>query len=321
MNPSRIPICGLLLAALLLAGGPRPASAHDTGEPHGGAAKAGGDAAELAEIGAKLSNPVSNVWALFTEFDTTFFDGDVNEGDAKVGSSMLFQPILPIPLFGEDWKLIVRPTVPVVWAQPRPDGIRGGVSSILRVGTQATFNYDTGLGDTLLPMLVSPPLGNWLVGVGPTFTIPTSTQDSLGRQQWAMGPAGVLGYKTKDWVAGVFPQYFWGIGSRGDQGDERDASYMSFLYFAFLNLPNAWQVGFNPSIAFDAKGSSGNKWNVPVGITVAKTVRMGKMPVKFQFGVEYSVVSQDDFGKRALIKLTVIPVIPSLIKRPLLGGS
>jgi len=40
-------------------------------------------------------------------------------------------------------------------------------------------------------------------------------------------------------------------------------------------------------------------------------------PVKFQFGVEYSVVSQDDFGKRALIKLNIIPVIPSLLKKPL----
>ncbi len=44
---------------------------------------------------------------------------------------------------------------------------------------------------------------------------------------------------------------------------------------------------------------------------------MGEMPVKFQFAVEYSVVSQDDFGKKALIKLNVIPVIPTLIKEPL----
>ena len=42
-----------------------------------------------------------------------------------------------------------------------------------------------------------------------------------------------------------------------------------------------------------------------------------EMPVKFQFAVEYSVVSQDDFGKKALIKLNVIPVIPALIKEPL----
>jgi hypothetical protein len=55
----------------------------------------------------------------------------------------------------------------------------------------------------------------------------------------------------------------------------------------------------NSAITYDHKASSGNKWNVPVGIGFAKTIRVGGKPVKFQFGVEYSVVSQDDFGKRA----------------------
>jgi len=41
--------------------------------------------------------------------------------------------------------------------------------------------------------------------------------------------------------------------------------------------------------------------------------------MKFQFGAEYSVVSQDDFGQRFQIKLNVIPVIAPLIKKPLFG--
>lgn len=44
----------------------------------------------LAEIGAKLANPVSDVWALFTEFDLTFSDGDLNAGNAKIGGRMIF---------------------------------------------------------------------------------------------------------------------------------------------------------------------------------------------------------------------------------------
>ena len=39
----------------------------------------------LAEVGAKLSNPVSDVWALFTQFGLTFSDGDINTGDAQIG--------------------------------------------------------------------------------------------------------------------------------------------------------------------------------------------------------------------------------------------
>jgi hypothetical protein len=49
----------------------------------------------LSAIGSKLSNPVSDVWALFTEFDLNFSDGDINQGDAKVGGRMLFQTTMP----------------------------------------------------------------------------------------------------------------------------------------------------------------------------------------------------------------------------------
>ena len=41
---------------------------------------------------------------------------------------------------------------------------------------------------------------------------------------------------------------------------------------------------------------------------------------KFELGFEYSVVSEDAFGQRALVKLSVIPVIRSLVRKPLFGG-
>jgi hypothetical protein len=262
----------------------------------------------LAEIGAKLSNPVSDVWALFTEFDLTFSDGDLNTGDAEVGGRMIFQPVLPFPLYGQgedQWKLITRPIVPVLFSEPVPKGFD-------------EFADLGGLGDIQLPMMVSPPSGNWLLGLGPTWLFPTATQDEFGQQQWGVGPAAVVGYKTKDWIAGVFPQYTWGIGGWNDE-DTPDASYLSLLYFFFYNLPDAWQIGFNPTISYDDKASSSNKWNVPIGLIVAKTTKIGKIPVKFQLGIEYSVVSQDAFGQVAQVRLNIIPVIPSLVKNPILG--
>ena len=86
----------------------------------------GASGSDVAETGKKLSNPLSDVWALFTRFDANFADGDVNQGDAKVGGSMLFQPILPVPLHGTGanrWNLIARPTIPVLFSQPVPTGL------------------------------------------------------------------------------------------------------------------------------------------------------------------------------------------------------
>jgi hypothetical protein len=295
------------IAALLLFVAPAPASAHppDHDHAHHDQVDSGTDHGSLGEVGAKLSNPVSDVWAMFTEFDLSFNDGNFNTGDAKVGAAMNFQPILPVPL-AEGWKIIVRPAVPIQFVQPQPS-------------TPAdNYDYEAGLSDIILPLPVSREAGHWIVAAGPTFLFPTSTSRDLGNQQWGMGPAGVFGYKTKDYVVGVFPQYFWKLADRGDQRSRTpDLSQGQMLYFAFYNLPNAWQVGMNPSITYNHKAKGGNKWNVPLGLVVAKTTKIGNMPVKFQLGVEYSAVSQDDFGKRAVIKLNVIPVIQSLMKDPI----
>jgi hypothetical protein len=267
---------------------------------------------DAAEIGQKLSNPVSEIWALFTEFDLDFADGNVNQGDPEVAGAMIFQPIMPFPLYGSgehQWKLITRPTIPIVFSAPIPTGFN-------------EFDHLGGLADIKLPMLLAPPTGNWLLGAGVTWALPTSTRVDLGQEQWSVGPTAVLGYKTKQMVVGLFPQYYFGFASRSDRpSDVPDTSQLAMLYFAFYNLPDAWQIGSNPTITFDDRAGSGNKWNVPLGLTVAKTTFFGRLPVKFQVGIEYSVVSQNDFGQRAQIKLNVIPVIPSLVQDSIFGGG
>jgi hypothetical protein len=62
---------------------------------------------DLSEISKELTNPVSNVWSMFTEFDLFFSDGDIKTGGSKVGGRMIFQPVLPFPLLGQgqhQWK-------------------------------------------------------------------------------------------------------------------------------------------------------------------------------------------------------------------------
>jgi len=183
------------------------------------------------------------------------------------------------------------------------------------------FDRKGGIGDIQVPMIISPPVKNWILGAGPTWLFPTATEKAFGRQQWDAGPAVVVGHYTEKVTIGVFPQYFFGIRSRGRSSEVADASYMNLLYFMYYNLPNAWQIGFSPTVTYDRRASSGNKWNVTVGVSVSKTARMGGMISKFELGFEYSVVSEGAFGQRAMVKLSVIPVIPSLRRKPLFGGG
>ena len=95
MNSAKAGMLSLLVpcTALSLLGTSTPARAQAPSEPPG---------RDLGEIGNKLANPLANIWALsFSVNAPQFFDGDLNTGDDEVGGSLLFQPVLPIPLFGE----------------------------------------------------------------------------------------------------------------------------------------------------------------------------------------------------------------------------
>jgi hypothetical protein len=282
-----------ILAAVLL---PQPALA---AEP------------DAAEIGKKLSNPVSDLWALFTEFDFAFNGGKFVDDLDKPAYTMGFQPVMPLNL-SENYRLIVRPSIPVVFSASIPGPGPTGID----------FDRHLGLGDIFVPLLLSPkpilnlPLDVGLVGgLGPTLLFPTATDKDLGGKQWGAGPSAALAFMRGNVVTGVFPQYWWGYASEDTKRPRMNKGIL--LYFFFYNLPDAMQIGFNPNITYDARAESGNKWNVPVGITVAKTTKVGGMPVKFQLGAEYSVVSQDDYGKRFMLKLNIIPVIAPLIKGPI----
>jgi len=279
-------------------------------------AKPTGDGTEndsLSELGAKLSNPTSDVWALFTEFDFLWSRGDLSDDDYKFGTAMLFQPIMPFK-FTENLKLLTRPVVPVLFSTPVPTGLNSD--------STADFSDKGGLGDISLPLLLSPvpkPGAAFSFGFGPTFQFPTHTSSALGTKTWEAGPAAVVTYKTDKVVTGVFGQYWWSYSEYGSNSageDTPSTSHGVILPFFFYNLPDAWQIGFLPNITYNDKATSGNKWNVPLGPVVTKMVKMGNLPVKFQLGLEYSVERQDDFGPEWKLKLNIIPVVASLQKSP-----
>ena len=258
--------------------------------------------ASVEEVGRQLNNPVSSVWNIVIQNNYSLNKGDISN-DYRGQWVTNFQPVLPVPLT-EDWNLITRPVLPIVSAPvPQPDG---------------SFDRETGLGDMALMSLLSPADAHGLIwGVGPSFLFPTATSKELGSEQWSLGPAAVGLVLTKKWVVGVLAQQWW---SYAGDDDRRDVSLFNLQYFVYRFLPNRWQVGLgSPVISANWKAPSGDKWTVPIGLGVAKTFLIGKMP--FQVGLEasYAVVHPDTFGQRWNFRLQFKPVLPALIQKPLFG--
>jgi len=181
-----------------------------------------------------------------------------------------------------------------------------------------------------LPILPTPPTrylktpgerGQWILAAGPTWYFPTATDDALGTQQFGVGPGLILGYRNELVTAVVFPQWWWGIGEFDRDDDTPHLNQMAMLYALIFNLPDAWQIGLNPTITYDRRADSDDRLTLPVGLFGARTFRIGRMPLNLRVGLEYSVVSPDTYGKRVGFRFQITPVIPSLVADPIFGGA
>jgi len=106
---------------------------------------------------------------------------------------------------------------------------------------------------------------------------------------------------------GLFPQHWWNIG-----GGDGYTSFTALKYFYWLNVGGGYQIGGAPIVTYDwAADDSDNAWTVPANLGVAKTVMVGKTPVKLKFESIYYLEQPDSFGPHWGLQLTVTPVIPN----------
>ncbi len=213
--------------------------------------------ADLAEIDRKLNNPLTNLWSLTFQNNTTFHKGDAIDGH-EVSNNMFFQPFLPFAIGeNEETMLTFRPVFPLV-TNPvftAPD-------------TRSSSDHDTGLGDIQLLVLAGPNVQtDWVWGVGSTFKFPTATEDTLGADKYQMGPAGMIFHIGKPWIYGALVQHWW---SYAGDDDEPETSRTDIQYTVRYSLPDAWSIGMGPTVAIAWREDSDNRYTVPVGLGVLR---------------------------------------------------
>jgi hypothetical protein len=178
-------------------------------------------AAEQAAIADALNNPLSSLWIMFAQNDTTWFKGDLIDDLGKstlVQNSTLIQPVMPFQLT-ENWKAIFRPIIPINSFETvdNLDVSTGTVPDLN--GTD--FDREVGLGDIILWTALSnsykPPL---VWGFGPTVMLPTATDDRLGTGKYSAGPMALAVALTDNWVLGGVGQHCWSFA--GDDTNKID---------------------------------------------------------------------------------------------------
>jgi hypothetical protein len=260
----------------------------------------------LTEINQKLTNPVSDLWSI--TFQQNNYRVDVGPGiGERWNSNLNFQPVLPVALT-EEWNLITRPVLTLVNSVPHPDP--GSVP----LDDERTTTF----GDIVALELVSPSaklVGGWLLGVGPTFIFPTAGSRWTGQGKWQVGPSAVAGYLSDKWIAGLFVQQWF---SFAGESHRSGTSQMNLQPFASYFLPDGWSIGYSGNVLANWKEDGDDVWTLPIGVAVAKVLKLGKLPVRVSLGGQFMPIRPDVFGQKWNVQVIVAPVLPKLIRGNLL---
>jgi len=285
----------------------------------------------LEEISRMLDNPLGNLWVIFLENDLARFKGDPADGWETVNTFMV-QPILPIPLT-EKWNLVSRPIIPIVSA-PKFDlsvsrfgDCPGNCDSQTPPRASVGSDRKTELADTFLWSMLSPaeppklPDGSSFVwGIGPSWRFPTATENQFGSEKWSVGPSNILlrlPPPEGHWTLGLFHHHHWSFAGDSDRKNVRTSQFQPIYWY---KLPwGQWSIGGFPMINVNWEASNDNKLTLPLELALSNTFFVGPMPIRVVAGFNYSVVRPDDYGQRWMFKLALVPVIPRLIKEPILS--
>jgi hypothetical protein len=187
----------------------------------------------------------------------------------------------------DNWNVITRTILPVI-SQP---------------GFTPSQDRENGVGNTLFTAFLSPrKTGRVIWGVGPAIQLPTSSDNQLGDDEWAVGPSVVLLAMPGHWVVGSLFSQIWDV----DAND--DISLFTWQPFVNYNLERGWYLTSSPIIT--ANWEADDEWTVPLGGGVGRVFRVGRQPMNAQFQAFYSVVEPDDIGPEWSIRLQLQFMFP-----------
>ena len=254
----------------------------------------GGAAAPSAdELAAKLANPANPIMKIGNNFDYVAFDGDLPGAGDQSAFRYVFLTVFPFKLESGN-SIVIRPGIPVMFNDPVPDGMGGFTEEGVDIADTAFDLLYTGTTDT-----------GTIFGYGIAGTLPTASNDKLGKDLWGLGPEIMLGVVRKWGVVGGVLSHQWDVAGSGDGS----INTTSLNYFYSLPLGGGWQFGAAPAITYNHDADSGNKLTLPLGIGVSKTAVLAGRPWTFQLQYWNSIERPDSFAAEHTIRLSILPVV------------
>ncbi len=198
--------------------------------------------------------------------------------------------------------LVTRPYIELFDSHPPPVPGRPG-----------DIDRTTAFGDFVLQQFLVPrreQIGNWILGVGPTWIFPSGSSKWTSSGKWQVGPAAVLGYLSEKWVlAALFQDWRSFGGSR-----PIDLHSMSLQPIAAYFLPQGWSIGYSGNMLANWTAIGGERFTIPIGLQVGKVVLLGYTPVRLSLAGQWMPVHPTRYGQVWNCQLAIQVMRPKLLK-------
>ncbi|MCU0751518.1 MAG: hypothetical protein MUC40_00540 [Akkermansiaceae bacterium] len=240
-----------------------------------------------ADLAQKLTNPVADLISIPVQAN---FDNNIGPLDDGSKLQTNIQPVIPFDL-NEHWNLITRTIVPVI----HQEDIFPGAGS------------QFGLGDINLSLFLSPKeatAGGLIWGAGPVFLLPTATDTLLGGEKWGAGPSFVALRMQGPWTYGMLANHLWSFAGDGNRADLNNTFVQPFLAYT---TPTAVTLSLQSETSYNW---TTEQWSVPINVSVAKLVKIGRLPVSLQAGIGYWAESPDNGPEEFRFRLQANLVLP-----------
>lgn len=254
---------------------------------------------DLDSISKELVNPVGSIWSMNNFIAVNRMQGDI-ANESKTSVNWLLQGVTPIPLNESGLTLMNRPQLPIILNSPFPITDLDGVT---------TFKNYSGIGDFSILMALGKmgktKWGMFMWGAGITMLFPTASKTQLGNGKYSTGPGGMLIGFTKKSTFGFVAQQLWSYAGNSNRNDINQ-SVLQFIYF--FQLTNGWQLGDNPTWSFNWNAGNGNKYDIPIGFGVLKTMFIGKSLFRLGITPRYYITSYETWGNKWGVSFTITPL-------------
>ena len=218
-------------------------------------AAAESEESKTAALAKAAQNPVANLISFPLQNNTNFGIGPYE----RAQNVLNIQPVIPFHIT-ENWNLITRTILPVVW-QPNDQP------------TQGWF----GFGDLNPSLFLSPAKpGKLIWGLGPALVFPTATAEQLGQGKFSLGPSVVVLSTPGHWVLGALVNNVWSVAGPHERAV---VNQMLLQWFVNYNMKKGWYFTTSPIITADWRAPSGNQAVVPFGGGMGRIMKLGFQPV------------------------------------------